>query len=262
MGQSAGAASADYYAYTYVDDPLIAGIISHSGTALSFIPNDPSYSLSSFYNVSGTLGCGGPSDDPVTVVACVRAANFTAVLAAAKLPPPLPSAVIAQPVFHPTVDNQTVFTYQTYLDRSASGQFAKVPFFTGNNANEDGTYRINAFAAGVTLNDSQWQAFDDAAFVCPSSTEAKNRAANGVPTWRWVYHGDWDNLRLYPNSGTYHGSEMTLLFNTTYELIGQADSPAEAEVGEMFMKAWAAFAANPSTGLSSFGWPQYDPNGK
>lgn len=262
MGQSAGAASADFYAYAYKDDPIIAGIIEHSGTAVSFVANTPSYSLSSFYNVSGTLGCGGPNDDPATVVECVRAANYTAVLAAAAKAPALPSPALPQPVFHPTVDNKTVFTYDTYLSKSTSGDFAKVPYLTGNNNNEDGTYRLNAFAANITLTDAQWEAFDDAAFVCPSSFEAKNRAANGVPTWRWVNYGDWDNLRLYNDSGAYHGSEMTLVFNTTYIVTNTPDSDDELRVSQWFQIAWATFASDPVAGLTTLGWPTYDPSGK
>ncbi|KAF2097473.1 cholinesterase precursor [Rhizodiscina lignyota] len=256
-GQSAGAASVDYYSYAYKSDPIIAGLISDSGTALSFNPNTPAYSLSSFYNVSGTLGCGGPNDDPATVVACVRQQTFSAILAAVLKAPPLPSPVLAQPVFHPTVDNVTVFS--DYSALSAAHAYAKIPYLLGNNANEDGTYRVNAFAAGVSLTDAQWAAFDRAAFTCPTMAEANSRSAAKVPVWRWFYNGVWPNLNIFNNSGTYHGSDLTLVFGTTLNLTGQADTAAEATVGKYFMNAFAAFAKNPTSGLTSFGWPVYNP---
>lgn len=239
----------------------MAGLISNSGTALSFNPNTFQYSTSSFYNLSGTLGCGGASADPATVVACVREKNSSAVLAASLKPPPLPSKTgIFQPVFQPTVDNVTVFgDYQALSDAHA---YAKIPYLLGNNKNEDGTYRVNAYIANVSLTDAQWAAFDRAAFTCATRNEANSRAAAGVPVWRWFYNGVWDNLNLYPNAGTYHGSELSLIFGTTLNLTGQADSPAEAKIGQDFMKVWAAFASNPTSGLTKIGWKIYSPNGR
>ena len=62
FGQSAGGASVDYWAYSYEKEPVVAGIISHSGTALSFIPNTPEYSRSIYNNVTSTLGCNNTTD--------------------------------------------------------------------------------------------------------------------------------------------------------------------------------------------------------
>lgn len=124
FGQSAGGASVDFYSYAWTQDPIVSGLISHSGTALSFTPNTPDMSASYFYSVSSTLGCGNSTDDPQVVVDCVRGKNFTDVLKAVALVPPAPSSALAQPVFHPTVDNKTVFS--DYASLSAKGSFMKV----------------------------------------------------------------------------------------------------------------------------------------
>ncbi|KAF7117305.1 hypothetical protein CNMCM5793_006054 [Aspergillus hiratsukae] len=50
FGQSAGASSVDYYSYIWTEKPLVRGLISHSGTALSFKPNTAEESASYFYN--------------------------------------------------------------------------------------------------------------------------------------------------------------------------------------------------------------------
>ena len=57
MGQSAGGTSVDYYSYAYKDDPIVAGLISHSGTALSFSPNTANFSQTSFFYQQ--LKCSG-----------------------------------------------------------------------------------------------------------------------------------------------------------------------------------------------------------
>jgi cholinesterase len=40
MGQSSGGVAVDYWAYTYLTEPIVAGLISHSGNALSFSTNN------------------------------------------------------------------------------------------------------------------------------------------------------------------------------------------------------------------------------
>jgi len=98
FGQSAGGVSVDYYSYAWTEDPIVHGLISHSGTALSLTPNSPDLSASYFYNVSGTLGCGGPADNAETVLECMRSQDFRAILRAASQVPPAHSKAIPQPV--------------------------------------------------------------------------------------------------------------------------------------------------------------------
>lgn len=110
----------DYYSYAYLDDPIVAGLISHSGTAFSFTPNTFEYSQSSFLKTAALLGCTGPKD----VVACMRSKDFHDILTAASSIPSSPSLALPQPVFHPTIDNITVFA--DYKALAAAGKFIKV----------------------------------------------------------------------------------------------------------------------------------------
>ena len=119
MGQSAGGAAVDYWAYAHLHDPIVAGLISHSGTADSWPANTPQFAHDSFLTAAASLGCSG-SD----VVACMRAQPFQAVLNATTKVKPLPAALLPQPVFYPTVDNVTVFG--DYKALSAAGRFAKI----------------------------------------------------------------------------------------------------------------------------------------
>jgi carboxylesterase type B len=64
-------------------------------------------------------------------------------------------------------------------------------------------------------------------------------------------------LQLYPGSGTYHGAELDMVFGTAQDVSGLPNSAVETATIAYFMKSWAAFASNPTSGLSKLGWPTY-----
>ncbi|KAI1321702.1 cholinesterase precursor [Xylariaceae sp. FL0255] len=263
-GQSAGAASVDYYSFAWKDDPIVSGLISQSGTSLSFNPNTPKYDEEIFFNVSQSIGCGGVNDDTNSVTDCVRRANTSAILAAAAKVPTLPTIALNQATFHPTVDGELVFDdYQTL---AANGSFARIPYLLGNNDFEAGWYKLSAWAAKINLTESQWSLFNQRAFTCPAGYTARYRVVQGVPTWRYRYYGKWNNLQLYNDtaglgnrgSATYHGSDLEMVFGTGRDVSEVANSPAEDAVSAYMMRAWAAFARDPSEGLKAYGWPSYN----
>lgn len=267
FGQSAGGASVDYWAYAYKKDPIVAGIISHSGTALSFIPNTPEYSRSIYDNVTTTLGCANTNTTEEDTLSCLRNNTVAEILAAARNVPALPTLALAQATFHPTVDNTTVFADYAHLGKS--GAFAKIPYLAGNNDYEAGTYRVSAFNANITLSAAQWDLFNERAFTCPTKYATDFRVAHGVPTWRYRYTGDYENLRLYdswgeyPGSGAYHGAELSELFGTAQNVSGEASSAEQERFSRYMQGAWAAFARDPWRGLTGeYGWPGYDASGE
>ncbi|KAI4227238.1 MAG: hypothetical protein L6R36_002558 [Xanthoria steineri] len=248
FGQSAGGSAVDYYSFAWKRDPVVSGLISHSGTSLSFNPNTVEYAQRIWYNVSQAIGCGGPNDDAAAVLLCVRAANVTTVMAAAAKVPALPTLALAQATFHPTIDNITVFG--NYEELSASGAFAKIPFL-------------------INLTEAQWDLFNQRAFTCPSGSSAKSRILKNVPTWRYRYHGDWENLRLYNGtaglgprgSGAYHGTDLEMVFGTGQDVSGLRNTAAENATSKYMMGAWAAFARDTKMGLTEYGWPAYNETG-
>ncbi|KAI7580362.1 hypothetical protein KC316_g8994, partial [Hortaea werneckii] len=56
FGESAGAASVDYYNYAYTKDPIIAGSIGESGTATSFGNKLPSTAAKNWFEVAERVG--------------------------------------------------------------------------------------------------------------------------------------------------------------------------------------------------------------
>lgn len=245
------------WAYAYPEDPIVTGLISHSGDVFSFPINTPELAAKNWYNASAKLGCGSSGD----VMLCMRSKNLTEIKAAAAavLPPTGTSQARSQPAFQPTDDNITVF--HDYYSRSAQGKFAQIPYLIGQNNNEAGYYKIAAYAKGTILNDTEWDDFNLEDFTCAVSLEAANRVKSLVPTWRFRYFGDWDNLRLYPTSGAYHGADVEMVFGASQDVSGLPNSVPEQQTIAVMQKAWAAFAADPAQGLSKeMGWPGYNPN--
>jgi cholinesterase len=106
-------------------------------------------------------------------------------------------------------------------------------------------------------------AFNQQDFTCATSLAAANRMRNGVSTWRYRYLGDWENLRLYPTSGAYHGVDLNMVFGTSVDDSGLPESEREMETQALMQRAWAAFAGDPSKGLKKvMGWPSYDADSK
>ncbi|KAL8748564.1 MAG: hypothetical protein Q9184_007216 [Pyrenodesmia sp. 2 TL-2023] len=265
-GQSSGSVAVDYWSFAYIDMPIVSGFIEHSGNALSFGLNSNELALEHWYNISSLLGCGEEGD----TLPCMRAIeNVTAIEeATTKIKPP-PSSNPARrfPIFQPTPDGVTVF--DNYKSRYENGNFARLPTLMGHNNNEAGWYKIPAFSQGTTLPLYQWQQFNDGSFTCPIAFTARHRASFDVPTWRFRYYGDWENLRLYgpsegngneQGSGAYHGSDVQSVMGGSEDVSGLPKSEEQRKMEMVMMKAWAAFAKDPRKGLTKLGWPRYDPD--
>jgi carboxylesterase type B len=265
FGQSAGAASVDYYTYAWTSDPIASSFIPESGTAIGIGPQTAAQSAASWYNVTAKLGCGNATSNAATVLACMRTKNYTSILSSLSS-----SGLTGNVGFGPTIDETVVFS--DYLNRSAAGNFIKRPLLIGNTDYEAGLFRAVAALDGVSsqFSDAYWEYFNLNGFVCPAGARANVSVANGVPTWRYRWFGEFPNtiITTVPDSGAWHASELPILFNN--RPVGPdlpANTTAEAAIGSYFRGAWAAFAKDPVNGLKSYsggngtGWPTYNPGG-
>jgi cholinesterase len=265
FGQSAGGASVDYYSYAWTSDPIVEGFIPESGTAIGLGQSTADQSAALWYNVSAKLGCGDASSNGATVLSCMRTKNYTSILQA------LPSSGITGSVgFGPTIDNVVVFS--DYLKRSSAGNFIKKPILVGNADYEAGLFRAVAALEGMASQfpDIYWVYFNIIAFVCPAAARANISVANGVPTWRYRWFGEFPNtiITTVPDSGAWHASELSILFNNNPSGPGiPGNTPQEVAIGSYLRGAWATFAKDPVNGLKTYsggnstGWPTYEPAG-
>lgn len=260
-GQSSGGVAVDWWSYAYKQDPIVHGLISTSGTAFSFPMNSPQRQKENWLTLSASLGCGALND--TDTIDCMRRQPWEAITAAvAKIPAsPGGSPVRSTPPFYPIVDGKIVFSAEDYLSLASQGSFAKIPYFHGHNNYEQGYYVISAFAQGRNVTEEQAARFLLESFVCPHSYEARQRVDANVPTWVYRYFGDWENTRLYATSGAYHGTELHMILGGSEDASGLSgsDSQAQKETSRLFQRAVAAFVDNPRSGLTRFGWPQFNP---
>ncbi|KKY35792.1 putative carboxylesterase type b [Diaporthe ampelina] len=232
-GQSSGAWAVNNWAYAFQDDPIVAGLISHSGNVFSFDSNSAGLAVSNWYNVSRTLGCGASE----STLNCMRSPNITieSILAAAARVPTTGAGSRALPAFQITEDNRTVFPKAGYVSRLASGRLARVPNLQMQTDHESGFYRISALARGTVLPESSWALFEHETFTCPLAADAKGRSKLNMTSYRARYMADWDNLRLFHqpeapyDSGAYHGSDINMVVGDTDGVSGIA--PTAEEVG-------------------------------
>ncbi|KAL4762135.1 Alpha/Beta hydrolase protein [Aspergillus foveolatus] len=210
FGQSAGGASVDAYAYAYPEDPLVSGFVLQSGTVSLF--NNADTAHASWNRLSTAVGCGAGDGS----LACMRSVPFPRILDALSN---------GSYTFTPVVDNRTVFS--DYIARAKDGGLARLPTLAGINARE--------FSAGFPLSQSsinETAVTEDlfGSFSCPAYQAVKTRLRQHIPTWRYVYHGNFTNLSPKPWLGAYHSG------------------------------SWVAFAQNCHTGLEEYGWPLFNFN--
>ncbi|QDS77736.1 hypothetical protein FKW77_004513 [Venturia effusa] len=251
-GQSAGAASVDYYNHAYAHDPIVSSLIMDSGNA--FVPiatDEPSHA--SFTAVASHFNC---STEPQEQLACLRKVpyedieNFIASYSGGT-----PSYLS----FNPVVDDRTKFANYTQhtLDKKSSG----LPAIMGTNANEgvslvpypkdpDTTAPNQTEADALTLN----------FFLCPAEEATKLRYQVGAKTYQYLYAGNYSNVSPRKWLGAYHSSELPLIMGTSeYERGDNTDS--ENRVSKKMQDLWVAFASDPTKGLEKHGWPAYKPGG-
>ncbi|KAI0449098.1 alpha/beta-hydrolase [Xylaria acuta] len=264
VGQSSGAVAVSNWAYAFKDNPIVTGMISHSGSIFSFPILDADLAAANWNHVASTLGCGASG----SALSCMRSENisFPSILSAVRTVPSVPgnSPTRSVPPFQATVDNATVFSVSEYVSRLRSATFAAVPHFQIHGDHESGFYRISALAQGRSLPDSDWEQFELESFTCATAAETYWRSRTGVPTYRARYMADWENLRLYdpPSSGAYHGVEVNMVTGNSESVSGTAPSPYEVKLTGIMQEAWAAFAADPARGLLRLGWPHYQAGGE
>lgn len=254
VGQSSGGVSVDYWAYAYPKDPIVHGIIAQSGNTFSFPSNTKIVQEANWNTVVTAVSCSAVLD----TMDCMRKADWQAIKdAAAAIKPARSSTVLrAIPPFWPTPDNDIVFP--DYIPLTANGSFANVPIVFGSTENENGYCQVPSFANGIVPTEDQITHFLLSAFTCPVTYQAEGRIWQGVSTYIFRYFTDWENTRLFPTSGAYHGVDLHMVFGASEDVSGLPTTEDQRKLTKLMQKAWCTFAQDPRDGLTKLGWPCYD----
>ncbi|KAG4424053.1 hypothetical protein IFR04_002749 [Cadophora malorum] len=250
-GQSAGAASTDYYNFAYPEDPIVAGIILDSSSAFGAAPSsDPTGSDFTF--LAGQFGCGDlNADEELTCMKNVSFMDIEAFLKSYQDNGTSPSIS-----FTPVVDNVTRFA--NYTARALAGNFSRVPAIHGTNNNE-GSSLTEWVNNGTTYNETAANA-NTVQRACWAQQTTKNRYAANATTFRYYYTGNFSNISPRPWQGAYHSSELPLIFGT-HDIAYSESTPFEFAVSHRMQDLWLAFMKDPVNGLPSQGWEAYSPGG-
>ncbi|RAL67691.1 hypothetical protein DID88_008432 [Monilinia fructigena] len=233
------------------ENPIVAGFIPQSGTALSWdLPNKAENVALAWWNVTEALGCGGSSSSNVT--ACMRTKNTTEVINAISTTSGSRGVLGS---FGPTVDEIVVFS--NYTERSLAGKFTKKPMLIGNTENEAGLFIATSSLQGLSYPDDAWKSLNLISFTCPAGYRANYSIQAQVPTWRYRYFGAFPNTEIVPNAGAWHSADIPILFDTN--IANPPDTTEQTSIGKYMRGAWVAFAKDPENGLTNYGWPKYEP---
>ncbi|PQE07358.1 chlorogenic acid esterase precursor protein [Rutstroemia sp. NJR-2017a WRK4] len=235
-GQSAGGASVSTYAYSYPEDPIVAGIIADSG-APSLL-NSQDKIQSNFTFLAGLVGCGDlNSTEELSCVRKVPAQTLENALSWYSSNGTKPAIS-----FGPVQDEKIVFS--NYTARALSGKVAKIPEITGSNTNEGAgfvPYTPSGPGSSVLFNTT------NNIIACPVAQNVRTRNLANLTTYRYQYAGNFSNISPVSWFGAYHSSELPLLFGTHYEYRANS-TPFEYSVSKALQALWLSFAENPGRG--------------
>lgn len=68
------------------------------------------------------------------------------------------------------------------------------------------------------------------------------------------------DISTRPDLRAWHASELPIVFGTYNQNTEIPATQEEIALSRYMQTAWVAFARDPQTGLSNFGWPKYDPS--
>ncbi|TLD27520.1 para-nitrobenzyl esterase [Venturia nashicola] len=252
-GQSAGAASVDFYNYAYANDSIVSSFIMDSGTA--FAPFALGATNTSFPTVASHFNC---STNPIEQLACLRRIPQADIVAFMAADPN--SGTVAQLSFIPVVDNLTKFT--NYTNQTLEKRFSALPAIIGTNTNEGiaiTLYPKNPAIAGP--NQTEANGYTSSLFLCPADQTTKLRYQVGAKTYRYLYAGNFSNVSPRFWLGAYHSAEVPLIMGTSGQFRGN-NTVFEKSVSEKMQDLWLAFASDPNGGLEKQGWNAYRPGGE
>lgn len=255
-GQSSGAASVDYYNYAWYHDPIVKGLIMHSGSVFATgTSKDPSHTNFTF--VAQNVGCGNLSAGEE--LECMRTVSWKSII----------DVYERYNLNHTTgtlgsttvVDDQTKFL--DYASRTLAGKWTGLPAVMGNDQWEMTSLLTWPGDAGYpNISDVKSQTLSR--HVCPGMYASNLRAKTNATTWKFYNTANFTNVSPRPWEGAYHTSELAYLFGTyaEYNLDIAPPSTLEVQTAETWQDLYTAFMIDPEQGLTEIGWPQYRTDGQ
>lgn len=228
-GQSAGAGSVDVHNFAFAEDPVVAGFVCDSGSAILTVDTRSTDAAGGNFSAAAR-GLGCVTEVPVDELDCMRVKPFEEIMEYLAGPS-------ANLTFVPFIDDKVVFG--NFTERLLRGAVSRKPAILGSNLNE-GTalVGVDSPAVGAVTTRFQCQA--------PYLTPLRERL--GLKTWKYQYRGNFSNVSPEPKLGAYYCAELPLVFGTSGEFRSQ-DTEFEGEVGRKMQELWVRLAEDSEAGL-------------
>ncbi|KAH3992912.1 hypothetical protein HBI56_197850 [Parastagonospora nodorum] len=252
-GQSAGAGLVGSYIYANGEDPIVSGAIAMSGAVNSPAPDNST----NFSELAKAANCGGLSAKAeLLCMQNVPALRLQDLLQGSVLP----GSNTPVPRFRAVVDNVTVFANNTA--RLEGNLTANIPLITGYTINE-----LAAFEGYISKNETKpppgFSTEPGPSLGCPVQAEVAQRLKYNLPTYRYLFAGNFSNITPRYWLGAMHSSDLPLVFDTHYQFRGNS-TELEWKTSHAMQDSWVSFATD-SAGDPNYAegvkWPRYSPMG-
>jgi carboxylesterase type B len=259
-GQSAGSTSVDYQNFAFPSNPIAAGFLMSSGTAL--LPNIATSDRlhSNFTFVASHLGCGGlNASEEVSCMRKVSVADIENFVGQYQDNSSLFD--ISQPPIRFTPVPDEVLVFSNYTERYAKGAFSERPAIISSTADE-GTLLVPVPDDPImtSANQTLANAITVGIFVCPAAESSVLRTRHGLTTYRSQFAGNFSNVSPLWWLGAYHTSDLQMLFGKYQDYVGlggQGRTALEIATSNVMQDFVLAFMKDPVHGPPNMGWPTF-----
>ncbi|KAF2226115.1 carboxylesterase [Elsinoe ampelina] len=256
-GQSAGAGLTDQYLFAWPRNPIVRASVSSSGVAIGRNQN-ADFSGSNFTFVAKAMGCD--FEDAQLEVQCMRrvpVARLENFIGQYQDNSTLVNASQPAIAFTRRPDNKFIFNTTQYIEKTRSGNIAKIPKMIGTTAREASAlvpFPINNYTAGPSEQRIYTQTLGT---VCNAYNTSFYREQAGLTTYRYEWAGNFSNVNGgVPWLGAYHYSDLYFFFGT-YGIAPGEVPDFERATSERMQDLLYDFVLNPGS-LPGSGWPAYN----
>lgn len=156
--------------------------------------------------------------------------------------------------FLPIPDDGLVFA--NYSDRYARHLVSDRPAIIST-CEDEGNGLVPSTCSGV-LDPAQAIAVTRGLLLCPAVHTSNLRAQAGLSTYRSLYVGNFSSLSPLPWMGSYHTSDLPMLFSTYENSTNAGQVTAQQRlVSRKMQNSLSKLAHDPWNGLAQYGWPEY-----
>ncbi|CAI6334264.1 unnamed protein product [Periconia digitata] len=209
-----------------------------------------------FSQLASAVDCGGlDADEELSCVQNVPALRIQDIVQSSTLP----GTNTSVPRFGAVVDNVTVFANNT--ERLEKNLTANVPLITGYTTNENAAF--GGYTGKNQTAPPPVMGGPGFSLGCSVKSEIETRLHYNLPTYRYLFAGNFSNITPRYWLGAMHSSDLPIVFGTHNQFRGNS-TDLEWATSYAMQDFWGSFVVNAMmdpTDSKGVEWPQYAETG-